>query len=721
MAMSSMLIRTFQLSTLATAVALAGCGGGGNDTIAPPVSSSTGSSTKSAVNISPMELLDVNGKATRTVSAAGATAKVRITDAKGKGVSGALVTFTGEGVTFGTTNGSVLTNADGVATISVKPTSATDSGSYTLSATATYDGNTATTPAYNFSLQAANTTISAMTAATTSLASGGSTNITLSTMDATTNTTQNDIAVNFTATCGTFTNTSVTSSNQGNVTNTYKAIDANGNLCEGNQTITATTANGVSQSIQVTVAGINASSIVYTSTTEVKLGAKGSGSSSSGQIEFTVYANGTPAANQNVIISKTQAPSDFSFVSLGNQATQTLKSDSSGKVIVQLYPGALPGPVEIKATLANDANVYALSKNVSVATGRASQNGLSISLSKNMLALGADGDTSTLTARMVDRLGNAVPDGTVISFVAEGGAITPSCATSAGQCLVTFTTQNPRPVDGRVSILAYVEGDKSYTDVNGDNQYTAGVDTLTHNIGDLFRDDNENGLFDAGEFIYKRGATGNTCAPSSFDQPNIPGTCDTNLIATLRYETVLGLAESTPTFNVLPNTLSASTSEYTFRMYGNSAMTLPMASGTTISINANDTTNYSPVATIVAGTTENTLSVSKAQPNTTVVVTIDSVSYSVVTDSTGSGTLKIPTTVTGTATVSDANTSCKAEFTSGYLTVPALNAISGGTVADDNVRYKFKLTDCKPKDEVKVTVTTPAPDAGTHTYTVTLN
>ncbi|NEM28448.1 DUF4198 domain-containing protein, partial [Escherichia coli] len=135
-------------------------------------------------------------------------------------------------------------------------------------------------------------------------------------------------------------------------------------------------------------------SIAYTTTGAVNLGASNSGSSTSGQIEFTVYSNGKPAANQDVIINKTYAPLDFSFVKLGNQSAQTVKSDSNGKVNVTLYPGALPGPVELKATLATNSTITALSKDVAVATGRATQNGMSVSLLKNTLAVGVDGDTT---------------------------------------------------------------------------------------------------------------------------------------------------------------------------------------------------------------------------------------------------------------------------------------------------------------------------------------
>lgn len=686
MAISTIVVKSFQISALATAVALAGCGGGGNDTLAPAIDNNNyggttntgGTSTDATLKISPITLMDVNAKPTNTVNGSGAKASVIVTDSAGKAVSGAIVTFSSSApVKFGTTNGAVLTNANGEASISVQPTGSLDNGAYTLSASVEHQGTTATTGNYNFTLQSANVGLNNITVSNASLTSGGSTNITLNTVDTSTNLAINDVPVNFTTSCGSFDNPSVTSSNQGNVTTTYKAIDANGKLCEGQQTVTVSTANGsVTKSISLNIAAIQASSIVYTTTTAVALGASTSGSTSTGQVEFTVYANGIPAANQKVKVTKNYAPNDFSFGVLGNQAEQVFTSDSNGKVTVTVYPGALPGPVELKATLASDANVTALTKDVSIATGRATQNGMSLSLSKNTLAKGVDGDTATVTVRLVDRVGNAIPNGTVVSFVAEGGKITPNCSTVDGECSVTFSTQNPRPVDDRVSVIAYVEGDKSFTDVNGNNKFDIG-EPLTNNIGSLFRDDNENGSHDLGEYVYIRPISGSpaACGTSSFENPNLitqvinnnPLTtatqqCDNQLSAILRSEFVLGLAESTPTFVPPFTTIPAGSGTYPFKMYGNSLLNVSMPAGTTISLEVKD----------------NTTSNDANNPSVT----------------------------------------CSAELISGNLTVPALVNLSNRTVADRDVSYKIKYKDCQSGDEIRVTTNAPSPAANSFTQIV---
>lgn len=586
---------SLNFTVIALAVVLASCGGGGYYNNGSGNSSSTNPSTGEAVktvNISAVQLIDRNGNLTQAIAAEGVIAKVKVTDQSGNGISGALVTFTVTGgVVLGSSNGAVLTNTNGEASISVKPENINTNGAYQISAIADFDGTTASTKALNFSLQATNISLVDMTAASTQLESGGSTNITLKTQDSNTKVNQNNVNVEFTSTCGKFEPATVVSSNQGNVTTSYKAIGTDGKLCTGTQKISAKGLNIPEVALDVSIKALEANSLVYTSN-KLNLGIRKSGSASSGQIEFTLYANGVPVADQDVLIEKVQAPEDLSFVSFGNRNNKTIKSDSNGKVIVNLYPGDKPGPVEIRATLVSDINVSAISKDVSVSIGRLTQDGLSLSVSKNSLQNVIDGDAATITARMVDRTRNPVPDGTVISFVSEGGKVEPNCSTVQGVCSVILTTQEPRPLDNRVTVLAYVEGDKSFTDLDGDNLYTRGVDTLLSNIGSFFRDDNENNQYNKdygiGEFLYNRTVLGNqaTCAPSTIKQPNIANTCDDNLDTVIRQQLLFAFAENTPTFT----NVNASGSLLSFKIFGNSALSVPMPTGTTVSVTVEDNT-----------------------------------------------------------------------------------------------------------------------------------
>jgi hypothetical protein len=98
-----------------------------------------------------------------------------------------------------------------------------------------------------------------------------------------------------------------------------------------------------------------------------------------------------------------------------------------------------------------------------------------------------------------DRLGNPVADGTVVNFISEGAGIQPSCVTASGACSVTVTSGEFRPradsepssffvKAGRMTILAYAQGEESFDDLNQNNIYDLGE--VFRDLGDAFVDDN---------------------------------------------------------------------------------------------------------------------------------------------------------------------------------------------------------------------------------------
>jgi hypothetical protein len=115
-----------------------------------------------------------------------------------------------------------------------------------------------------------------------------------------------------------------------------------------------------------------------------------------------------------------------------------------------------------------------------------------------------DGTQVAVTVRLADRYNNPVPDGTAVTFNTEGGVILGSCQTSttstqSGLCSVTWTSSNPRPENGRSTILATAIGEESYVDVNNNGIFD-GADTWT-DLAEAFRDDNESDDYTSGEFF----------------------------------------------------------------------------------------------------------------------------------------------------------------------------------------------------------------------------
>ncbi|MDZ7685169.1 MAG: hypothetical protein U5O39_09385 [Gammaproteobacteria bacterium] len=84
-----------------------------------------------------------------------------------------------------------------------------------------------------------------------------------------------------------------------------------------------------------------------------------------------------------------------------------------------------------------DQTLVTLSDQLSVNTGIADQNSMSISSSQFALeGENEEGTKATITIRLADLFNNPVRDGTTVQFRTEYGSIQPSCNTSEGVCSV---------------------------------------------------------------------------------------------------------------------------------------------------------------------------------------------------------------------------------------------------------------------------------------------
>jgi hypothetical protein len=139
-----------------------------------------------------------------------------------------------------------------------------------------------------------------------------------------------------------------------------------------------------------------------------------------------------------------------------------------------------------------------------VSNGVPSQRSMSIAVETYNLDWSLDGDTTTVSVRVTDTAGNPVPAGTLVQFSTEGGQIQTSCALTGlsesgnaiSACSVTFATQNVRPADGLVSIVAWMEGQEAFIDVDGNGRYDASEPFF--DTGRLFRDDDGDRVYMAG-------------------------------------------------------------------------------------------------------------------------------------------------------------------------------------------------------------------------------
>jgi hypothetical protein len=347
---------------------------------------------------------------------------------------------------------------------------------------------------------------------------------------------------------------------------------------------------------------------------------------------------------------------DFSLVPTGPLGGVTFSpisatSDANGFVTTTVTSGTVPTPVWVVAKVHITPAILSQSNTLTITTALPTQNFFSLSVqTHNIEGWNYDGVTSTITIIASDRLGNPVPDGTAINFITEGAQIIPaSCTTTNGTCTVTFRSSEYRPIDerttahpngavaaveedgvtpitltiggvnlgqrfvknGRVTILAYALGEKSFVDSNGNNSYDA--NETFYDIGDLYIDFNENGIWDSSstqpnlyeQFISYAPSSGSSACethiggggtaplPGNYlTSPSKDNTCNgvwgTNYV---RRDQIMILSSSHPVISQRTFTAVQCTDAYDFWLMDENYN--PMPAGTTVTT-ANNSISFQP-------------------------------------------------------------------------------------------------------------------------------
>ncbi|PKN53141.1 MAG: hypothetical protein CVU55_02715 [Deltaproteobacteria bacterium HGW-Deltaproteobacteria-13] len=440
------------------------------------------------------------------------------------------------------------------------------------------------------------------------------------------------ISVTFASSCVTSGKATLTSPVTNNIgtgiaTSTYKDNNCN----SGTDVITASVSGGAHASATITVIPPATNNIQFVSATPSIIGTSTASSSSlptSSLVKFRVV-DSSNNGKSGVGVTFSVIPN--SYASLGISFTpESATSDADGYVTTALSSGTIPTPVWVVATV-DGTSLKSQSNTLTITTGLPTQDFFSLSVQTyNIEGWNYDGTKSNLMIIASDRLGNPVPDGTAINFITEGAQITPaSCTTSAGTCSVIFTSAESRPADGRVTLLAYAIGEKSFVDTTINNSYDSGE--TFYDIGDPYIDANENGVWDSGEFTIPsttsgslpcRTQPGNTALPSSYGRfpngwsnyvPSAPskentctGTWGQNYV---RRSVVVVLSGSKA--YISPSTVDmASTCSQTFPLILTDVNGNPMPAGTTIAVSssnvnyiANGATSQSAASSSIPGGT----------------------------------------------------------------------------------------------------------------------
>jgi hypothetical protein len=241
--------------------------------------------------------------------------------------------------------------------------------------------------------------------------------------------------------------------------------------------------------------------------------------------------------NVQVSLSTSAIASGVVFADTNTTAPKIVATDANGEVSVIVKSGSVPTPLSLDAQLVNNPAITASSAGLTVNSGRPVQNFFSLSASVfNIEGWNYDNESTNINVLVADRLAQPVPAGTPISFIAEGGQITASCSVvidsnNKSGCTVSMVSQAFRPSNGRVTLLAYAEGEEAFVDANGNNRYELGETFF--DMGQPFLDSDENGSYDpaseqkVGDPSVAGSGIGNAaCAAHPYLLANVANTCD---------------------------------------------------------------------------------------------------------------------------------------------------------------------------------------------------
>lgn len=505
-----MMSRLGTLALLASLTALAGCGGGGGDAGCSAFSTSCSSSGSSNTTTTSSDGTVTTSSAgtvvlslsSPTISASTpGTVTALVKNADGAPVANTVVTFEVANATATVTPARVITDANGNASATLQPVAGQIGADY-VKASADVSSASALTTRAAFTVSAVNVALGDAAASPASINAYGAAVVTVAVSGASPS---SPVTVTFSSTCASA-GKAVLSPTSQTVTGTSASTTYQDKACGSTDRISAAiTGTSQQRQVELAVAAPSAQSLEFVSATPDKICLAGSGCGISSEVSFRLkdqYNN--PIANRVVSFSL-DIPN---VATLGNTQVPT---NADGIATVSVTAKTIPSPVRVNAqvTLDNGTRLSTVSNVLAINAGLPTQRAFSFSADKyNPDGWTRDGTESEVRVQLTDRFANPVPDGTSVSFVAEGASVIPArCTTTNGICTIKLITSEYRPPNGRITVVAYAQGEESFNDADGDNLYTSGE--VFFDLGPIFVDKDENGTMAAqGEYLIGSNADG---------------------------------------------------------------------------------------------------------------------------------------------------------------------------------------------------------------------
>lgn len=468
---------------------VAGCGGSDAFTGTSTGTGGGGSTGQPSVTLS---LTDGSGIATTSISVTSpGTLKATVVDSVGNPVAGAVVAFTTTLATFNPTAGSALTNSSGVATVILLAGAAT--GADTVTADVTVSGATANA-SKGYTVAAPSVSLSSLTIGIglSPLSALGTTSLTVTVLDGAGAPYTTPVDVAFSSICsasGKATISSPITTANGVATSNY--LDQG---CANTDTITASLTIGgttISKTASLVVQPASAGSVQFVSANPTNITLKGTGGAGKQETSIVTFkvvdAGNNPLSGATVNFTLSTTVGGIALI------PSSASSDANGEVTTVVSSGSVATAVRVIAAVSGTA-LQTQSDQLTITTGVPAQDHFSLAASTHAIeGWNYDGVTSNLSVILSDHFSNPVPDGTAITFIAEGAQVGGTCTfgtncqvggkctTLNGQCSVMFNSAELRPSNGRVGVLAYGVGEEGFTDVDGDGYVSSNAERVDAN------------------------------------------------------------------------------------------------------------------------------------------------------------------------------------------------------------------------------------------------
>jgi hypothetical protein len=373
---------------------------------------------------------------------------------------------------FSPTSGTALTDANGVASVSMRAANLAAGGAGTVTASSTVGTATATGKT-NYAVSATALTFGTLSAAPTSIQAYGTTVLSVDLMNGSSKYTDQPVSVSFSSACvnaGKATLASTAPTNSGTAQTVYRDKGC------GNNDVITVSADGVAKpaTVALTIAPPAPASVQFVQALPldksiVIKSQGGNGRTETATLTFKVVdIFGNPLAGRQVNFARVPADADVVI----NKSSDT--SDADGNVITTVNSGTTPNSFRVLATLPGTGNggavISTLSDTVAVTTGVAHNRSLSISTTSfNVEGWEMDSSPANPAAHiqvmLADEFSNPVSDGMPIVFQTNLGSIGSSnrggCNTVNGGCSADFRAQQPRVAQPNIPVTPCNTGYKN--------------------------------------------------------------------------------------------------------------------------------------------------------------------------------------------------------------------------------------------------------------------